>query len=97
MDTPTVKVIGQAHIIKPMWKAITVYMIYFGTWYVSNDIKYFCGNIMDHSVVKTFTIFCIVYQATEELRMSLIATTIFSFIQYYIAYHPKCDKDKEGT
>jgi uncharacterized membrane protein len=84
--------ISHSHLLKPMWKAIAAYMIYFGTRYVSNDIKYFCGNFMDHSVVKTFTIFCIAYQATEQVRMSLIATLLFAFLQYYITYYPKCKK-----
>ena len=91
-DSGNILKISHPHILKPMWKAIAAYMIYFGTRYVSNDIKYFCGNIMDHPVIKTFTIFCIAYQATEELRMTLIATSLFSIIQYYIAYYPKCIK-----
>lgn len=77
-------------VLKPIWKATTAYMIYFGTRYVSNDIKYFCGNVMDHIVVKTFTIFCIVYQATEELRFSLGTTILFTFFQLYISLHPSC-------
>jgi hypothetical protein len=77
-------------VLKPVWKATTAYMIYFGTRYVSNDIKYFCGNVMDHIVVKTFTIFCIVYQATEELRFSMATTLLFTFFQLYISLHPNC-------
>jgi uncharacterized membrane protein len=93
MDQVDTKIIRYGHthsMLKPIWKAITAYMIYFGTRYVSNDIKHFCGNIMDHAIVKTFTIFCIVYQATENMRVSLVSTTIFSILQFYMTYYPKC-------
>jgi len=93
MDTTT-KIIRYPHhthsMLRPIWKAITAYMIYFGTRYVSADIKYFCGNFMDHYLVKTFTIFCIVFQATELMPLSLAVTFIFTLFQLYITKHPNC-------
>ena len=39
------------------FKAIVSYMGYFGSRYVGNDIQLLCGNILDHPVAKTFTLF----------------------------------------
>ncbi len=80
-------------------KGFITYMGYFGAKYVGNDIQVLCGNIFDHAAVKTFTLFCIMYQATDRLHLSLILTTFFMTFQYVLSLTTTCSKyvDKTGA
>lgn len=72
------------------FKALCAYMSFFGSRYISTDIGLMCGNILDHPIVKTFTLFCIMYSATETLETSLIMTILFLLVQYSFSLTKNC-------
>ena len=83
---------------KPYWKILTTFMIYFVTRYVSNDLKFVYGNILNSFPVKTICIFSISYQATGgSIHPSLIATLLFVLLQMYIQFHPSCKEYRETS
>ena len=79
------------------FKAIVSYMGYFGSRYVGNDIQLLCGNLLDHPVAKTFTLFCIMYQATDNFDLAITMTIFFLILQYVMSVLPSCNKYTEKT
>ena len=73
-----------------VFKAVCAYMSFFGSKYISTDISLMCGNVFDHPIVKTFTLFCIMYSSTESLQLSLIMTVCFLLLQYSFSLTSKC-------
>ena len=82
---------------KKCFKAVVSYMGYFGSRYVGNDIQLLCGNILDHPVMKTFTLFCIMFQATDNFDLALMMTIAFLIVQYIWSISPMCNKYVEKT
>lgn len=80
-----------------IFKAIVAYMGYFASRYVGNDIQNICGNLLDTPVAKTFTLFCIMFQATDNLNLSITMTIVFLLIQYVMSITPQCGKYIEKT
>ena len=78
-------------------KAFATYMGYFGAKYVGNDIQVLCGNIFDHPAVKTLTLFCIMFQATDNVRIALSVTMVLLCFQYVISLAPTCGKYLDKT
>ena len=72
------------------FKAIGSYMAFFGSRYVGNDIQLMCGNIMDHAYVKTFTLYCIMFNATSSFKIATIVTCGFLLLQYIMSISPQC-------
>lgn len=79
------------------FKAFATYMGYFGAKYVGNDIQVLCGNIFDHAIVKSFTLFCIMFQATDNLRIALGMTAFLLTCQFIISLSPVCGKYVDKT
>jgi hypothetical protein len=79
------------------FKAVISYMGYFGSRYVGNDIQLLCGNLLDHPIAKTFTLFCIMFQATDNLDLAVTMTTFFLIIQYVMSVTPSCNKYQDKT
>jgi hypothetical protein len=79
------------------FRALVSYMGYFGSRYVGNDIQLLCGNIFDHPVVKTFTLFCIMFQATNSFDLGLTMTVVFLILQYVMSISPMCNKYIDKT
>lgn len=71
-------------------KAVAAYLGYFGSRYVGNDIQLLCGNVLDHPIVKTFTLFCIMFQATDNFYLGSVMTIIFLTIQYAMSNSESC-------
>ena len=92
MDTFTSAFTG-----KKVNKAIMTYMGYFGSRFVGNDIQVLCGNVLDTPLAKSFTLFCIMYQATDNLNVALSMTLVFVIIQYLMSISPSCGKYKDKT
>jgi hypothetical protein len=67
-------------------------MGYFGSRFVANDIQALCGNLFDNPLVKTFTLFCIMYQAIDNLQMSVTMTLVFLCVQYFASTLTVCSK-----
>ena len=86
-----------ADIQKKVIKSIVTYMAYFGSRYVGNDIQLLCGNIFDRAFVKTLTLFCIMFQATDNLELAIIMTLIFLVAQYLMSLSPVCTKYIDPT
>ncbi len=78
-------------------KGFVTYMGYFGAKYVGNDIQVLCGNIFDHAVVKTFTLFCIMYQATDRVHLALLMTVFFMTFQFILSMTTTCNKYIDKT
>lgn len=70
--------------------ALVAYVAYFGSRYVGNDIQVLCGNIFDHPLVKTFTLFCIMYQAAKDVKIALAMTVVFLVFQFILSRTKKC-------
>jgi hypothetical protein len=79
------------------FKGIISYMAYFGSRFVGNDIQLLCGNVLDHPVAKTFTLFCIMYQATDSFDMAVAMTLFFLIVQYAMSISPACNKYVDKT
>jgi hypothetical protein len=82
---------------KKVIRAVITYMAYFGAKYVGNDIQVLCGNILDHALVKSFTLFCIMFQATDNLKLALLMTAFFMTCQYLLSLSPVCNKYVDKT
>jgi len=95
MEDTTTTIINYSTRLKPVWSCTTAFMVYFGTRYVSNDIKTICGNAMDHYAVKIFTVFCIFYQASGNMYATLTFTLLFSLLQVYMKMYPECKSFKD--
>jgi len=78
-------------------KGVAAYMGYFGSRYVGNDIQVLCGNIFDHELVKTFTLFCIMFQVTDNVRIALWLTFALSVIKGIMTVWPVCDRYVDKT
>jgi hypothetical protein len=78
-------------------KGFATYMGYFGSRYVGNDIQVLCGNIFDHELVKTVTLFCIMFQATDNVRIALWLTFALSVIKWVMTEWPVCDRYVDKT
>lgn len=77
---------------KRVAKAFVTYMGYFGSRYVGNDIQLLCGNILDHALVKSITLFCIMFQATDNIKIALSMTAFFLTVQFLLSLSPTCNK-----
>jgi len=84
-------------VFRKIFKAIVSYMGYFASRYVGNDIQMMCGNLLDHPIAKTFTLFCVMFQATDNFDIALIMTTAFLLAQYFMSVSPLCAPYKEKT
>jgi hypothetical protein len=73
-------------------KGLIAYMGYFGSRYVGNDIQVLCGNLLDHPIAKTFTLFCIMMQATDNLKLAASMTLFFLVVQYIMSVTEPCNK-----
>ena len=82
---------------RKVFKAICSYMGYFGSKFVGNDIAVLCGNLLDHPIAKTFTLFCIMYQATDQFNLAVIMTLSFLILQYIMSITPACNKYVDKT
>lgn len=82
---------------KKCFKALVSYMGYFGSRYVGNDIQLMCGNVLDHPVAKTFTLFCVMFQATDNIDLALMMTVVFLILQYIMSVAPFCGNYAEKT
>ncbi len=82
---------------KRLVKGFVTYMAYFGAKYVGNDIQVLCGNILDHAWVKTFTLFCIMYQAADDVKLALCLTVFFLIAQYSVSLSPTCNSYVDKT
>ncbi len=78
-------------------KAVISYMGYFGSRFVGNDIQLLCGNILDTPLAKSFTLFCIMYQAVDNLSLALVMTLFFISVQYVMSINPACNKYVDKT
>lgn len=73
------------------FKAVVAYMGYFGSRYVGNDIQLLCGNILDTVIGKTFTMFCIMMQATGyNLKVATVMTFVALLVQYLASSVSEC-------
>jgi hypothetical protein len=72
------------------FKGIMAYFIFFGTKYIGNDIQNYCGNVMDKTIVKIFTLFCIMYQATGNFKLALFLTFIFGGFFLFTIHSNHC-------
>jgi len=97
MDFSAPTAIFNDPIAKKCTKAVISYMAYFGSKYVGNDIQVLCGNLLDHPYMKTFTLFCIMYQATDRFDLSIIMTSFFLVLQYVMSLQPICNKYIDKT
>lgn len=84
-------------IFRKCFKGVVSYLGYFGSRYVGNDIQLLCGNILDHPVMKTFTLFCIMFQATDNFDLALMMTIGFLILQYVMSISPMCNKYVDKT
>lgn len=82
---------------KRLVKGFVTYMGYFGAKYVGNDIQVLCGNILDHAWVKTFTLFCIMYQATDDFKLGIFLTVFFMIAQFIVSLSPNCNSYVDKT
>ena len=82
---------------KKLGKAVVSYMGYFGSRYVGNDIQMLCGNILDHPIIKSFTLFCIMFQATDSINLALFMTMVFIVLQYVMSVSSICNKYVDKT
>jgi len=82
---------------KKCFKALVSYMGYFASRYVGNDIQLLCGNLLDHPIMKTFTLFCIMFQATDNFDLALTMTIAFLILQYVMSTCTVCTKYVEKT
>jgi len=74
-----------------MFKALATYMGYFGSRFVGNDIQLICGNLLDTTIGKTFTLFCIMMQATTyNWQIALLMTLVFLVVQYFSSTLSEC-------
>lgn len=79
-------------------KAIASYMGYFGSRFVGNDIQLMCGNLLDTSVGKTFTLYCIMLQATSfNYKFALYATLVCLLGQYLASLYSQCRPYRDKT
>ena len=83
--------------LKKCFKGVVSYMGYFASRYVGNDIQLLCGNLLDHPIAKTFTLFCIMFQATDNLDLALMMTIGFLILQYVMSLSPICSKYVDKT
>lgn len=82
---------------KKCMKALIAYMGYFGSRYVGNDIQVLCGNLLDHPIAKTFTLFCIMMQATDNMKLAVGMTLFFLIVQYVMSITAPCNKYVDKT
>lgn len=82
---------------KKIFKAVVSYMGYFGSRFVGNDVQVLCGNLFDHPIVKTFTMFCIMFQATENFNLAVMLTLAALIMQYLMSILPACNKYIDKT
>lgn len=82
---------------RKVFKAVASYMGYFGSRFVGNDIQVLCGNLLDHPIAKTFTLFCIMFQSTDSLNLSIFMTVLFLILQYFMSVSPACNRYIDKT
>lgn len=82
---------------RKVFKAVASYMGYFGSRFVGNDIQVLCGNLLDHPIAKTFTLFCIMFQATDNLNLAIFMTVVFLILQYFMSITPACNRYIDKT
>lgn len=77
--------------------AIVAYVSYFGSRFVGNDLQVLCGNVFDHPIAKTFTLFCIMYQASKSVKVATVMTTFFLFFQFILSRNRDCSPYRDKT
>lgn len=85
----------------PEWekwfKCVCSYLSFFGSRFVGNDIQLLCGNILDHPFVKTFTLFCIMYQASNSFDIAIKMTVGLLIAQYLLSMLSVCQNYVDKT
>jgi len=84
-------------VAKKVTKAIMTYMGYFGSRFVGNDIQVLCGNLLDTPLVKSFTLFCLMFQATDNINIALCMVIVFIVLQYAMSTCDACGKYVDKT
>jgi len=75
---------------KRYMKAMFTYFGFFASRYVGNDIQVSCGNLLDTPIVKTFTLWCLMYQASDDFHVATIMTCAFLLLQYVMSNSDSC-------
>ena len=70
--------------------AIVTYISFFGSRFVGNDIQVMCGSLFDTPMGKTVTLFAIMFQASQDVRVALYATLFFMTLQYILSWSRFC-------
>ena len=78
-------------------KAIITYFSYFASKYISADLSTACGSLFDHPYVKTFTLWCIMFQASEDYFVATVCTIGFLSLQYVMSRTNSCDVYKDRS
>jgi hypothetical protein len=77
-------------------KGVVSFMNFFGTKSISNDIAKSCGNLFDTRLFKLLTLFCIFYQSTDHLGLSVFLVIIFSTFLYAMKQQSSnCSKESQ--
>ena len=80
-------------------ESFCAYLSYFGSRYISADIAVLCGASFDHPIAKTFILFCIMYQASKDVRIAAAMTVFFLGFQFVLSRTKGCVPyaDKTGA
>ena len=73
-------------------KAIAIYMSYFGTQYISNDIRRSCAHLLNNSIAKTITLISIMYLVFDRIDLSIYSAFILLFLQINLTKIIPCQK-----
>ena len=84
---------------RKVFKAFGSYFAFFGSRFVGNDIQLLCGNYFDHPIVKTFTLWCIMYNASDNVKIATAVTLVILLLQYILSNVDACKpyEDKLGS
>jgi len=78
-------------------KSVITYFSYFASKYISADLSTACGSLFDHPYVKTFTLWCIMYQASEDHFVATVMTIGFLCLQYIMSRTDSCEIYKDRS
>ena len=73
-------------------KAFAIYMTYFGTKYISEDIHKMCDHVLDNPYAKTLTMISIMYLVFEKWDLSIIASLVMTSVQMLLTRIVPCRK-----
>ncbi len=83
------------------WKFFDIfamYLAYFGSKFVGNDLLVLCGNLFDTELVKIFTLFCICYNASgKDVKIAMAGTVLLFGLQYGMAKTNECKNYMDKT